>query len=377
MAYDYFVIDDRDSRDFNVFLYNKDTNNRLVYFGSESNIVTENILGKDGELLFNQKNVAKPFKLECICFYDYTYDVSEINKMTAWLQKKGVRKLSLSYEIYKYREVVVTGVSNIVDYGNQGFKFSLEIKPLSPYSFSHFTTLELETAQGEGIIYDDRLAYYDGGALYSEEYDDIDYTFTINGNQTIQVYNGGTANARPTITLDGSATSLLFSFYDKDDNLVNSFSYGSFNGVLTVDSMTSLTLLDDVITNSIEGEYPELLPFIKDDIYSQGYVYTDNNTTKYVYIETLDTFDSSVVGQTIFLKCDDKMYSRKISAYTLISTTNGYNLYKLTMEVDLPYAPSGDCEYSIIDESNGFNKIVISGLNLNFTLKFDFRYTYA
>ena len=364
MLADYFLLDGRDSRDFKVHLENP-TGVRNRPFGINSQYSSEKVTGRDGEILFDQWYVPKDIKLECICLYDTDSELIEINKMKSWLEKIGTKKLSLSYELSKYRNVIITNVSDLKDYENQGSKFNFNIKVLVPFAFSRFTTSDL----GNGLEYD--TFYYDSGILYAEEYSDMYKYEDISLGREISVYNGGTYKARPNFIFNGDATTLIVEQYSDSDftNKINEFGYSTFSGKLEINSLLSNTYLDNNPVESIEGDYPSIIADDCDKKIRSNYL--EDATLNTI---TLDDRASSVNNfynnNVIYIKNGIKVYVR-----TIIDYNGSTKIATLDSELDeiLDY----NWEYSIVNVNGGMSYFKIIGTGFfNLDLFIDFRFTY-
>lgn len=370
-TFDYFKLDDKDSRDYGIYL-RETGNTRQRPFSLNSDITSSRIVGRDGEYAFDQYYVPDSFTINCFAVSDTTNN-DNIRDLEYYVTKLGARKLILSYEPYRYRMVYTQKNSLLEDYGNQGSIFSFDVRAISPFKFSTFTTLDLLA----GIYYDDGW-YYDSGILYLEDYSDSYQSTNISSGATMTIVNIGTWKARPNIIFEGAATTLLVEQYSDSamTNKINEFSYGAFNGTLEVNSLLSNTYLDGSITGSIDTTAPyegyvTLSEMSEKNEIISGEVGSTNTTTVVTLVgHSLSGTNDYYNGKYVTLKYGLDTYIREITDYN--GTTK-----QITLDSGLPTVPNSGWDYSILDLASGANYFKITGTGFSsLDVTFDFRFVY-
>ena len=364
MSADYFLLGDRDSRDFKVYLHNPNgVRNRP--FSSNMQYSSEKITGGDGEVLFDQWYTPTNAKLQCFCLYDTDNDFLELEKMKSWVAMRGSREMTLSYELQRYRNVIITNISDLEDYDSQGCIFTIDVKALIPFSFTHFTTADIGLGMHYGTF------HYDSGILYAEEYSGMYTRTNIVSDELLTIYNGGTYTARPNFIFDGDATTLLVEQYSDLalTNKIDEFSYGAFSGKLEVNSLVSNTYLDNTLTTSIEGDY---ISIDGDDAgYQLRNNFLDSATLSTVTLDDeASAVDLDYLYKTIYIKSGIETYVRTITDY------NGTTKI-VTLDSDLPKSVDFNWSYSIVDLDRGKTYFKITGTGFSsLDVVVDFRFTY-
>jgi len=364
MLVDYFLLDDKDSRNFKVYLQNpKGARNHP--FSTNTEYSSEKITGRDGKVLFDQWYTPTEAELSCFCLYSTDNDFLELEKMKSWVGKVGLRKLVLSYELQRYRNVVITNISDITDYENQGCMFTINIKALAPFSFSHFMTTDIESGLEYGTF------NYDSGILYAEEYSDMYVNTNIVSGDVFTIYNGGNYIARPNFIFDGDATTLLVEQYSDIalSDKIGEFSYGAFSGTLEVNSLVSNTYLDETLTTSIEGDYISIDGDDTGDKIIDGYLIRASEN--YITLdENASSVDDFYNGKTIYVKNGLNTYVREILDYD--------GAFKIAViDSDLPKKLDSNWFYSILDLDKGKTYFKVTGTGFSsLDLTVDFRFAY-
>ena len=174
---DYFKFGEEDSRDYNIQVFNKGNTRQRILNSTKTN-VTDRIIGRSGEVLFDQYYNPKTIPL-------YVGSTTQLDNITmsniaAMLSNLGERKLILSYEDYKYH-MATLNTAIVLDEYVQGGLWDMEFIAHSPFGLSVFTTSNIQ----DGVVYDS-IYFYDSGIKYVEDMTPYTYPDIVSG-QILQI----------------------------------------------------------------------------------------------------------------------------------------------------------------------------------------------
>lgn len=360
---DYFILGDFDSRNYNMFLYNPGKTRERFLFGEKTS-VTERALGQSGLILFDQYYTTKTISLSIVC--DGARDESSFRSISAFLSSLGQQKLTLSYEMYKYYEVVLDEAATLEEFVNGSMIQTLKFVGFSPFAKSVFTTSEIASLNYDtGLIYDSGLMYGQSAQYYYP---------SVTSGLNFDIFHGGNTDfAYPKFIFTGSASSLKVEQFTTGSRStkIREFNYGSFSGILTVDSDLNNTFVNSIMNNTtFTGQYVSLNGIITPSKTINGLL----SSTSGVFL-TLDSNASSVDGaynlQDIYVinKKNCKMEKRKIVNY--VGSTR-----VATVDAAFTTATGSDF-YSIYKPGDGINYFRITGTGFSsLTMRVEFRFVY-
>lgn len=361
---EYFIFNGIDSRDFGLEIVNR-TPNLTQTLSPTKRTTTEVINGIDGSKVFQQDYDMRTIELR-----GYVRDNSNSNLriIMSWLGVKYPKDLILSYEPYKVYSATFENQIDFRNYVDKGI-FDITFRCYSPFAKSKFTTQDITS----GIEYDSGY-YYDSGLIYVDgSYPNYVYN-SITSTTDLNIYNGSNVDgALPNIILIGSASSVKiehFSDNARTDKIAEA-NYGSFSGVLEIDSILQNTFLDGTVDNStFEGDYFELIG--------------KRNWNPQVY-GSLEDFTSNTVTLNDYAVGSDDYYNGMLLLISRGETVQGYTITDYvgatrtaTIGGTLDLTSGARYKYSIYDnELNGYNFFRISGTSLNLSqVEFFFNYVY-
>lgn len=305
---------------------------------------------------------------------DLTLYISDSNPnilklISRWLGSVGTFELYISTEPYKVYHAIIEQALNPSIYNVKQGILDVTFTCYDPFGYSGFTSLELENnvLYNTGLLYNTSIPYYDSGIMK--------YTFVGADLPNLDIYHGGNADyAMPIITITGSGTAITIGRYSDSarTNLVQQCAYGSFSGVLKIDSKIRETFLNSVINNSsFTGDY-FTLKGIGDTAYitagdasfvTQSSIVLDANASSVddFYNGKVLILEETLTGKVFYKTIVDYVGSSKTLSF---STTSGINV-------------NSDYRYMIYDFINELNYFKITGTGLSITsVTFDFEYTY-
>lgn len=367
MSADYFIFGDVDSRLLGLYLHNGLNNGRIRHISSGKANTTDRVLGRSGEILFDQWYEPKTISINVYSEgYKDNYDLRQIS---GYFGRLGQKPLTISYEPYKFFNSTFTDAVLSTEYSSGLIIDEINFIALDPFGYSLFTTGELASG---GLLYDDNR-FYDSGLLYLEDMTPYAYTNIVSG-QSISIYHGGNCDfAYPVFKFTGQASTLLVEQYSDAGltNKINEFSYGAFNGTLDIDSNLHNVFKNGLMSNntfngnfvslygvtspqfqnygSIQSISSNLLGLDStasstDDYYNNMVIYLLEDTGKMLEKRTITDYDGTTKVATLS------------SAFTSASLNQNYRIYNL------------------VDGKNYF-KITGTGF-VNLGLTVDFRYVY-
>lgn len=362
---DYFILDGVDSRDYGIYLHNGRGQRERSISPPKTQAVNR-IIGKSGRALFDEEFDSKTFDLSIYSEVQLTN--SDIRMISAWLNKLGTRKLILSYESYKYYNVVTANQLDVNEYMN-GFTGQITYVALSPIGLSVFSTEDIED---NGLNYDEGYLY-DSGLLYAEDMGDYLYSSITSGDD-FAIYHGGNCDlALPNIVFTGTATTLKIEQFS-DAGLTNKIgenNYGSFTGTLEINSLLDNVFLDGVMSNNtFDGEFINLLGRDKPELDTSGTIQAYAGS-----IVTLNSLASAINdaynGLTIYLE----KYNGDRVGYEITDYVGSTKQATLNSTIDADVEVGGN--YRIYSKTDGFNYFRITGTGFSgLSVRFNFRYAY-
>lgn len=352
----YFILDDIRSDDFGIHLL---TDN--IQHSISPNIIsnTDNVLGVDGQKIFAQNYNTRSVYLEC---YVEDASLSDMRNFTSWINKKGVKELSLSYEQYKVYDVVIEEAITVSKLSEKG-KFRINFICYNPFAHSKYSTLDIVN----GVEYDEAYYMNNDDLLYVDVNSEQYQWNTITTDTNLDVYNGSNVDgAKPNIIINGSATDISIKQYSDSarTNLIAECIFGAFNGKLEINSELLNTFIDgDLDNETFEGDYIELSGVTDWEFNTAGIVASATTTT--VVLDSLvSTVDDFYNGMVIAAEGERFVISDYVGA-TKTATIDGI----------FENVPSG--RYGIYEVASGINYLKVTGTGLNLTdLTFDFKYIY-
>lgn len=367
MSIDYFIFDDFDSRNYNMYLHDK-SNGRSRVFSAPRINVTDSVIGTSGEMLFDQYYGARELPLE-VFVENNLLDETDFRNMTTYLASLGQKKLILSYENYKYHMATFDNAITATQYSSGLIFDTLNFKALSPFGFSNFTTYDIAVGN---INYDEGYIY-DSGLLYSEDMPSYIYSSIVSGSG-VTIYHGGNCNfAYPVFRFTGQATTLKVEKYSDVamTDKISEFSYGTFNGTLDVDCTQRNIFKNGVMSNNtFSGEFMNLNGITTPQFYNRGVFYGVLNSTV-TLSPTAHATNDYYNGMVIYsLNKNNCIMERRV--------ITDYDGATKVATLDSPFATASiDDSYAIYNLKDGMNYFKITGTGfVNLGLTVDFRYTY-
>ena len=314
---------------------------------------TEHVMGMDGTYYFGTDIETKPYTLHC--FVDHITE-SQLRGLQAWLHPKKIGKLSFDEAPYKYYTVKVTQtpVFDFVPSGNSSGniyagEFDLEFQAFDPFGYSYANSID-------DFNYDSEPSwYYDSGILYAG-YTPPFIAENIIANKNILLYNAGNANAKPIISITGTADVLTI----LNNTTGQYFTLTGMSSVITivVDSNKGRCMVGEYLANSYHtGGYIEIAGSNGVDYYSN--VNFTNGSPIVSLIE--GEWEETIVGRWIALGDNNWYKVVSLTSSTAIILDKNFT------------GTTGVHNVSVID----LNEISITGVNLNLSnINFSYKHTY-
>lgn len=367
MSADYFIFGDVDSRLLGLYLHNGSNNGRIRHIIGAKTNTTDRVLGRSGEILFDQWYEPKSIPLNVYSEgYKDNYDLRQIS---GYFGRLGQKPLTVSYEPYKFYNATFVDAVQATEFSGGIIIDEINFIALDPFGYSLFTTGELASG---GLLYNDNR-FYNSGLLYVEEMTPYAYT-NITTGQSIEIYHGGNCDfAFPVFKFTGQATTLKVEQYSDVllTNKINEFTYGAFNGTLDVDCNLSNVFKNGIMSNNtFGGSFMNLYGVTSPQFQNYG---------------TIQSISSNLLGLDSTASSVDNYYNNMI-IYLL--EENGNVLQKrtivdydgITKTATLNSAFTGaslNQNYRIYNLVDGKNYFKITGTGFSsLGLTVDFRYVY-
>ena len=313
---------------------------------------TDSVMGMDGVYYYGTDMKTKPITFHC---FINRITETQLRGLRAWLHPKRVGKLVFDESPYKYYIAKISQMPSFSfvphsDYGSHVYSgdFELEFVAHDPFGYSFANSIDEYNYDSEPSW------YYDSGILYSG-YTPPTLIENITSGKDIILYNAGNADAKPLITLTGSATSVTLLNKSTGQHFTMS---NVSNKTINIDSKKGRCMIGEVLANSYHtGGYIELLGSSGVDHFNDIFFATGSANI----VSSEQAFDNSMIGRWV-------------------STGDG-NWYKVTSLISPDVAvldknytgTNGSCSIVMTD----LNEISITGTGLNISnLAFDYKHTY-
>lgn len=366
---DYFIFDGIDSRDYGIYIANKDGQPMMTNEIPPKRTIREQISGYHGEVVFDQYYDTR--NIEITCYMKDSSDLTTLRYMRGWLGQLNPRTLTLSYEPYKFYYATFENQMDIEHYNLAGL-FTLSFRCYDPFGYSRFSTKDLDS----GLI-DDKGLFYNSGLLCNLNSMKYNYTSFGTTAQNMLIYHGGNTNlAKPRIKIQGQADDITISKYNLTDSYYSGTVVSSASNTITLDSGAVGNYDGKVIVVSGEGEdYPREINKITS--YSSGTqiatlehdwnINPDNTCEFEIFDCELDKTCSfgSFTGALVIDSEDTNVFTG--------TSLNDLTMNNITFEGDF-FTLNGKIKLN----DNGMNYIRIESTSLaNVTnVDFEFRYVY-
>ncbi len=211
----------------------------------ETRDYTAQMVGDDGSYYFGSDYGNRNFEFP-IGYINYDRHMIQRNLrefMSVLLDRKGKpKKVKLTFDHEPDKQYWVRYSGNVpINRLLQTAEFTLPLTAFDP--MAEFITEMYNVTWGSDDI-----------PMQSDISPQRDYEFTVTSDSTLVVDNFGTVELKPLIEIDGSADSLTLSANGE------SFSFGQFSGVITVDNDRWVVTKDGVnYLNSMSGDFITLL----------------------------------------------------------------------------------------------------------------------
>lgn len=257
-----FQYKDRDSADMGLYAISQ--GGRYVKnIGPSFEDSVVDVPGYDGQYYYGTDVKQQTFTLSC---FTHNLTLPEYDNLRSWLHPRGVGKLILPDQPYKYYIAKVAEVSplsaipltegQLID-SNVRFSslsdqvvytgnMELVLKTVGSayaYGFSYFR---------DDLLYDNDF-YYDSGLLYKDVCPDLKYTVSANADEErLKIYNPGTVVSKPVLSLNLGVNPLeANSFIKLENKTTNTTSFVNIGGMSdeVIVDFTNLTITgeDEVV----------------------------------------------------------------------------------------------------------------------------------
>lgn len=264
--YTTFVFDGVDSSSMGVVsVTNGSTyNTNILPSFTDSSITVD---GYNGTYYFNSQMTEKVFNFNCF-IQDYSF--SEMDQLKAWLKVNKIAKLILPENPYRYYWVKLSAIGDLGNYplthsvnGGVAYtgNFSLEFKTISrPVSYGMFYYKDDIQYYEYQDIYSDRQEYlYDAGLLYQNEALPLSYALG-NGNTTAYIYNPGTYESKPRITIAASEA------ISSGNLIITNEDTGTVSNITLTDLPADSLIIIDYTKNTVTVNGEENLSILNGDL---------------------------------------------------------------------------------------------------------------
>lgn len=361
---DYFVFDDKDSRDFGVFVGRQGSRPMVHNYVPSKNTFTENINTRHGELVFGQKYNSRRIDIT-IFLSDSTMDA--YMRISRWLGQMGMKPLWLSYEPHKMYYATLENSINPSFYNPKQGTINLSFICYDPFGYSPFSTLDDKSA----TVYNPDWVYNNGESFYwIGDYSHLNKTSSFD----VEVVHLGNIESSPTIRINGAGTNVKVIKYTNSLRNVVAQEYfynGSFVTELVVDSSLMDTFADGIVNASnVEGEYVTLNGDAEWEVMLKGEdLAFESSITFRLDASSIDDFykDKIVRIQTLQPDANNEVYYKPITSYDGDSRTAYFEFDARINTRSL---------YTVYDLKSATNYLRIEADSLNADVLFDFRHTY-